>query len=171
MDEEEKQKSGTPEKKKKAEVLAIQINGCLVQILTTSAVEVRLRIQGCILEMLRNGVYPHGTEHKAFTLSLPQTSDNYSDVNMAILQKKLVMKKYLNMFPLMAIPPAPVLLTVTDQTIHLPKSRRELYAQAREEEERLELERVRLAMESQQEKNMESMESGRNAINRYCMLF
>ena len=77
---------------------------------------------------------------------------------------KEAMKRYLHDIPILPTPPAMITITRCKDYFEPPKSRRQLLAEERAEEEARELSQARLASRLLMEKLQKEMERGRNAV-------
>ena len=109
-------------------------------------------------EALGRGYFPYGSEY----------ADN-AGVSSAASgdDSKLALQKFLMMYPLLPKPPIPEDIAHSERYFEAPKSRREILALERAEEERIEQEMIRLANESQMERNQKQISQGREEMKKY----
>jgi hypothetical protein len=138
--------------------VVFDINGMTIAVKISRPSDLVRHIETCTLEALGRGDFPHGLEGGIDLVELGTHLVPQSDPREA-------WKAFLRDLPILPTPPVPVTLLRGDVYVEAPKSRREIMAEERAEEERLEREQARLAAEAQIEKRQRLIEQGRKKIS------
>ena len=138
-------------------VLTIIINELQIKLISTSIDDLTNILDGLCLELLAKGVYRHGLEGGFDILDKEDTFVSSTD-SSAVFQRFQVL------FSCLPTPPSPTQLIRAQSYVEPPKSRRAILAEARAEEERIELEQARLAAQAASDRNQAHIEKGRQAL-------
>lgn len=114
-------------------------------------------LDGLCLELLSKGVYRHGLEGGFDILDADSIFVSSTD-------PAAVLGRFQTLYAFLPGPPTPLPLVRARSYVEPPKSKRAILAEARAEEERIEIEQARLAAQAAADRNQAHIEKGRQAL-------
>ena len=138
-------------------MLTLVINEVHIQVISTSIDDVKNALDELCLELLGKGVYPHGLEGGFDILDKNEEFVSSTDPQALI-------QRFNGLFSFLPVPPTPLPLMKAHSYVEPPKSRRAILAEARAEEERIEIEQARLAAQAAADRNQAHIEKGRQTL-------
>jgi len=114
-------------------------------------------LQACSQEVLGRGAYPHGTEGGNDLLAP-------GEAQIAANDTKEIMRKFLRDFPILPIPPTPMLPALAPDYFDIPKSRHVLASEEREREEQAERENANRAAKAAEAQRRHERDEGKRTL-------
>jgi hypothetical protein len=145
---------------KNKKILLIKINGYELKLKCESSYELINIVEAFSLEVLGHGSYQLGSEGCSDPFDLGPEPPMKSD-------SKEILQQYYRDFPNLPNSPAISTLHQSEDYFEAPMSERDLLAEARLEEERIEIEQSRLAAAVQVERQQAMMEQGRKNVMQF----
>ena len=138
-------------------LLTVTINELHIKIISASVDDLRCLLDGLCLELLAKGVYRHGLEGGFDILDKDEAFIPSTD-------PAAVFRRFQTLYSFLPVAPTPLPMTKSRSFVEPPKSRRAILAEARAEEERIELEQARLAAQAAADRNQAHIAKGRQAL-------
>lgn len=141
-------------------MINLVVNGLEIKIVTSAAHQLLLVLEWCSVEVLAQGYFPHGTRTVVNDDSKEESHGYFHTAEVAL-------RSYQHNNPLMPSPPLPPVLQYSPNYFSRPRSKREILAQERAEEEAMEATVSRLAAAALAEKHQMLLEQGRKDVKRF----